>query len=154
MSEIIVRTTTVEDASIISEFNQQMAMETENKVLPPEIISRGVARLMDKPEYGFYLIAESDQRPVGTCMVTTEWSDWRDGLFWWIQSVYVQADFRRQGVYRQMYQTIQSLAAKEPDVCGYRLYVEKENTAAQKTYESLGMSATDYLLYETINPSN
>ena len=87
-------------------------------------------------------------------MVTTEWSDWRDGLFWWIQSVYVQADFRRQGVYRQKYQTIQSLAAKEPDVCGYRLYVEKENTAAQKTYESLGMSATDYLLYETINPSN
>ena len=151
MSQINVRTTTAEDATIISQFNQQMAMETENKVLPPEIISRGVARLMDKPEYGFYLIAESDSRPVGTCMVTTEWSDWRDGLFWWIQSVYVQADFRRKGVYRQMYQTIQSLAAKEPDVCGYRLYVEKENTAAQKTYESLGMSATDYLLYETIN---
>ena len=151
MPEINVRTTTAEDATIISQFNQQMAMETENKVLPPEIISRGVARLMDKPEYGFYLIAESDSRPVGTCMVTTEWSDWRDGLFWWIQSVYVQADFRRKGVYRQMYQTIQSLAAKEPDVCGYRLYVEKENTAAQKTYESLGMSATDYLLYETIN---
>lgn len=151
MSQINVRTTTAEDATIISQFNQQMAMETENKVLPPEIISRGVARLMDKPEYGFYLIAESDSRPVGTCMVTTEWSDWRDGLFWWIQSVYVQADFRRKGVYRQMYHTIQSLAAKEPDVCGYRLYVEKENTGAQKTYESLGMSATDYLLYETIN---
>ena len=98
MPEINVRTTTAEDATIISQFNQQMAMETENKVLPPEIISRGVARLMDKPEYGFYLIAESDSRPVGTCMVTTEWSDWRDGLFWWIQSVYVQADFRRKGV--------------------------------------------------------
>ena len=86
MPDIIVRTTTMEDAETISHFNQLMAMETENKTLPEEVIGNGVRRLMQKPEYGFYLIAEIDGKTVGTCMVTTEWSDWRDGLFWWVQS--------------------------------------------------------------------
>ncbi len=149
MSEIIVRTTTLDDAPIISQFNQLMAMETENKTLPAEVIDSGVKRLMSKPEYGFYLIAEIDKQTVGTCMVTTEWSDWRDGLFWWVQSVYVKSDFRKRGVYRAMYNQIKALAADQPDVYGFRLYVEKENIIAQKTYESLGMIATDYLLYES-----
>ncbi len=149
MTEIIVRTTTLDDAPTISQFNQLMAMETENKTLAAEIIDNGVKRLMQKPEYGFYLIAEIDKQTVGTCMVTTEWSDWRDGLFWWVQSVYVKPEFRKRGVYRAMYDRIKALAAEQPDVYGFRLYVEKENTIAQKTYESLGMVATDYLLYES-----
>lgn len=149
MPEIIVRTTTLDDAPTISQFNQLMAMETENKTLAAEIIDNGVKRLMQKPEYGFYLIAEIDKQTVGTCMVTTEWSDWRDGLFWWVQSVYVKPEFRKRGVYRAMYDRIKALAAEQPDVYGFRLYVEKENTIAQKTYESLGMVATDYLLYES-----
>ena len=150
MSGLNIRKATTEDVAIISQFNQHMALETEGKELPTDTITRGVTRMMAKPEYGFYLVAESDGRPVGTCMVTTEWSDWRDGLFWWIQSVYVDASARRQGVYRKMYETIQFLAEKDPDVCGFRLYVEKDNNAAQKTYESLGMSVTDYLLYEAL----
>ena len=149
MSEIKIRTTTLADAAIISEFNQLMAMETENKKLPQEIIDRGVRRLMQQPEYGFYLIAEINKKVVGTCMVTKEWSDWRDGLFWWVQSVFVKKDSRKQGVYTAMYKEIQTLASAQPDVYGFRLYVEKDNTIAQKTYESLGMKVTDYLLYES-----
>ena len=150
MTDIIIRTTTLSDAEIISEFNQLMAMETENKKLSQKVIDSGVRRLMQKPEYGFYLVAEIDNQTAGTCMVTKEWSDWRDGLFWWVQSVYVKTDFRKQGVYTAMYNKIRSLAAAEPDVYGFRLYVEKDNVIAQKTYESLGMKATDYLLYESV----
>ncbi len=149
MAEINIRTTSLADAETISEFNQLMAMETENKKLPQDVIDSGVKRLMQKPEYGFYLIAEINNQAAGTCMVTKEWSDWRDGLFWWVQSVYVKKDFRKQGVYTAMYKNIQSLAKAEPDVYGFRLYVEKDNTIAQKTYESLGMKATDYLLFES-----
>ncbi len=150
MTDYQIRTTTLADADIITEFNQLMAMETENKRLPDNTIASGVKRLMQKPEYGFYLVAEnSDKAIVGTCMVTMEWSDWRDGLFWWVQSVYVKSDYRKQGIYTAMYQKIRELAAKEPDVYGFRLYVEKDNLIAQKTYEALGMQATDYLLYES-----
>jgi len=150
VTKIKVRTTTLADAAIISECNQLMAMETENKKLPADVISSGVTRLMQKPEYGFYLIAEIETQIAGTCMVTKEWSDWRDGLFWWVQSVYVKKQYRKQGVYTAMYNKIQSLAAAEPDVYGFRLYVEKDNLIAQKTYEALGMKATDYLLYEAV----
>ncbi len=149
MSEINIRTTTLADAAIISEFNQLMALETENKKLQQEVIDRGVRRLMQQPEYGFYLIAEVSGQVAGTCMVTKEWSDWRDGLFWWVQSVFVKPNFRKQGVYTAMYNEIQSLAAAQPDVYGFRLYVEKDNTIAQKTYQSLGMKVTDYLLFES-----
>ena len=150
MSPITIRTTTLKDVETISECNQLMAMETENKRLPEDVISSGVRRLMEQPQYGFYLIAEKDNELAGTCMVTTEWSDWRDGLFWWIQSVYVKPAHRKQGVYTAMYNKIRSLADAQPDVWGFRLYVEKDNVIAQKTYESLGMSVTDYLLYESV----
>ncbi len=136
------------DTTIISDWNRAMAWETEKKQLAPETISRGVERLINKPEYGFYLIAEIGDDIAGTLMVTTEWSDWRDGLFWWIQSVYVAPHHRRKGVYRAMYNEVKSLAANHPDVCGYRLYVEKDNTVAQATYKQLGMHETDYLLFE------
>lgn len=127
-----------------------MARETEDRELPEKTILRGVQRLIEQPQYGFYLIAEQHKAIAGTLMVTTEWSDWRDGLIWWIQSVYVAPEFRRQGVYSAMYQKVQQLAADNPDVCGYRLYVEKDNTIAQKTYKELGMSETDYLLFESM----
>ena len=148
MTGLTIRTTTLADVETISEFNQLMAMETENKKLPQEVIENGVRRLMQQPEFGFYLVAESDNETVGTCMVTHEWSDWRDGLFWWVQSVYVKKDHRKQGIYTAMYNKIKALAAAEPDVYGFRLYVEKDNLVAQKTYESLGMKETDYLLFE------
>lgn len=81
-------------------------------------------------------------------MITKEWSDWRNGLFWWIQSVYVKPEYRRQGIYRRMYRFVKDLAENHPEVCGCRLYVEKENTVAQSTYSALGMTETHYKLFE------
>ena len=150
MSDIQIRTTTLADAATISEFNRQMAMETENKRLAEEVVASGVKRLMERPEYGFYLVATNDDEVVGSCMITMEWTDWRDGLLWWIQSVYVKPDFRKQGVYTAMYRKIRELAALESDVHGFRLYVEKDNRVAQKAYEKLGMKVTDYLFYEAV----
>jgi len=137
MPEYNIALATLADADTISDFNCQMALETENKILPVEIINSGVKRLMQSPQYGFYLVARTNDEVIGTCMVTTEWSDWRDGLFWWVQSVYVKKSHRRQGVYRAMYQYLQALSKNEPDVYGFRLYVEKDNHIAQKTYDLL-----------------
>jgi ribosomal protein S18 acetylase RimI-like enzyme len=128
-----------------------MALETESKILDPSVLSQGVATLLENPDLGFYVVAEYDGIVVGALMVTTEWSDWRNGVFWWIQSVYVQPEFRRQGVYRRLYGFVQDVAAKDPKVCGFRLYVAEDNTAAQQVYKTLGMSPTHYRIFEDLN---
>lgn len=140
------------DADHIAAFNRAMALETEGKTLIPGLIAAGVRRLLAEPALGFYAVAEHEGEVVGCLMVTNEWSDWRNGLFWWIQSVYVTKAWRRRGVYRRLYDFVRELAQREPGVCGFRLYVEKENTTAQRTYSSLGMAPTDYLIYEELKP--
>ena len=107
-------------------------------------------RLLNDPSLGFYVVAERAGEVVGSLMVTNEWSDWRNGLFWWIQSVYIVPAARRQGVYRALYDFVREMARADPGICGFRLYVEKDNTAAQRTYSSLGMAPTDYLVYEEL----
>ena len=143
-----IRKAAKEDASTIAVFNINMAFETEKKVLPEDIINEGVRKMLETPSLGFYLVAEVDGQIVGSLMVTTEWSDWRNGMFWWIQSVYVTQRFRKQGIYRSLYKYVKQLADGEENVCGFRLYVEKQNTNAQETYKKLGMSETEYYLYE------
>lgn len=145
---IIIRRATTADTTAIADFNISMALETEGKHLDPATITRGVANMIANPNMGFYLVAEEDNTVVGSLMVTTEWSDWRNGLFWWIQSVFIIEAYRRRGIYRRLYETVKTLAAETDNVCGYRLYVEKDNRTAQLTYENLGMHATDYLMYE------
>lgn len=146
---IRVRLAEPSDAPIIIEFNQRMAEETENKRLAPEIISAGVTSVFADRQRGFYLVAENEQKEVVGCLlVTFEWSDWRNAWFWWIQSVYVRADFRGTGVYRKLYTWIKEEARTKGDICGFRLYVEKENTTAQRVYERLGMNECHYLMYE------
>jgi GNAT superfamily N-acetyltransferase len=140
------------DADAIAAFNAAMALATEGKELIPEVIGAGVRRLLATPSLGFYVVAEHAGEPIGCLMVTNEWSDWRNGLFWWIQSVYVRPEFRRQGVYRRMYEHVRELARSDASVCGFRLYVEKDNEAAHATYASLGMAQTDYLIYEELRP--
>ncbi|MGB7922395.1 MAG: GNAT family N-acetyltransferase [Pyrinomonadaceae bacterium] len=148
------------DAPAIVEFNRAMARETEAKELAVDILSAGVESLLKNPRYGFYVVAEHSDAPesagetVASLMVTYEWSDWRNGLFWWIQSVYVKPEFRRQGVYRRLYEFVKSRAATEGDVRGFRLYVEKENRIAQQTYERLGMAETYYKMFEEIRESS
>jgi ribosomal protein S18 acetylase RimI-like enzyme len=152
-SDIIIRRATVDDVSALVRFNQAMARETENKELADDILRPGAEGLLARPEHGFYLVAESNgaesHEPVGSLMITYEWSDWRNGLFWWIQSVYVMPEWRRRGVYTALYDYVKELAAAEK-VCGFRLYVEKENVAAQQTYQRLGMAETHYLMFEAL----
>jgi len=140
------------DAATIAAFNAAMALETERKRLIPERIEAGVRRLIDSPSLGFYLVAEHEGRVIACLMITNEWSDWRNGLFWWIQSVYVDKHFRRQGVYRRLYEHVRLLAESDDGVCGFRLYVEKDNAVAHATYASLGMAPTVYQIYEELKP--
>jgi ribosomal protein S18 acetylase RimI-like enzyme len=140
------------DAETLVEFNCAMALETEGKQLLPEVIGAGVRGLLGTRDSGFYVVAEEEGKIIGALLVTKEWSDWRNGDFWWIQSVYVRPEFRRQGVYKRLYRHVQELAAKDPKVCGYRLYVERENGRAQSTYRALGMKETRYLVFEELKP--
>jgi ribosomal protein S18 acetylase RimI-like enzyme len=146
-----IRLATPADAGVLIEFNAAMALETEGKELLADVIGAGVRSLLGNPAAGFYLLAEQDSA-VGSLMITKEWSDWRNGTFWWIQSVYVRPQFRRQGVYKNLYRHVQELASKDPAVCGFRLYVERENDRAQATYGALGMKQTHYLVFEELRP--
>jgi ribosomal protein S18 acetylase RimI-like enzyme len=145
-----IRVATPDDAAILVAFNAAMARETENKQLLREVIGAGVRALLANPASGFYVVAEAGGRLVGSLMITKEWSDWRNGSFWWIQSVYVRPEARRRGVYRSLYRHVQGLAAADPGVCGFRLYVDRENAVAQDTYRALGMQATRYLVFEEL----
>lgn len=136
------------DVSSLIEFNQAMALETEGKTLDPETLAQGVTAVFADPAKGFYVVAEDSGHIVGGLMVTTEWSDWRNGWFWWIQSVYIRPEARGQGIYRKLYEFVKQKAAAGGGVCGFRLYVEKENQSAQAVYKKLGMEQTYYLLYE------
>lgn len=136
------------DVFILVEFNLKMARETENRELDPEILLAGVRGVFENPGRGFYLVAKNGDQVVGSLMVTKEWSDWRNADFWWVQSVYVMPAFRKQGVFRKLYETVREMALAEKDVCGCRLYVEKDNVAAQAAYERRGFRETPYLLFE------
>jgi GNAT superfamily N-acetyltransferase len=148
MANIEIRDATPSDAAVIADFNTRMAMETESRPLAAELIDAGVAAVLDDPARGRYWVAEIDGELVGQLLVTFEWSDWRNGVFWWIQSVYVHADHRRAGVFSALYRHVESLAKKTRDVCGLRLYVEQHNRRAQDTYRVLGMTAPGYLVME------
>ena len=150
--QIRIRRATRRDASALAEFNSAMALETERKVLMPRVIAAGVRGLLRRPGSGFYTVAEAGGRAIAALMVTKEWSDWRNGDFWWIQSVYVRPEFRRRGVYRRLYAHLKRQAGKERAVCGFRLYVERNNRRAQATYGAAGMERTHYVIYEQLKP--
>lgn len=135
------------DSAAVAEWNAAMAWETERKRLDPDVLMRGVSAVFDVPRRGFYLIAEHEGRAAGCLLVTYEWSDWRNGDFWWIQSVYVVPEARRSGVFRAMYADV-AQRAKAAGAVGLRLYVETENARAQNTYRELGMEQCHYLMYE------
>jgi GNAT superfamily N-acetyltransferase len=147
-SPIRVRSGRPDDVNVIAQFNQALARETENKMLADDTIREGVRRLLADARLGQYFIAEIDGMVVGQTMVTTEWSDWRNGYFWWIQSVYVSPEFRRRGVFRALHMEVHEAARKNPDVCGLRLYVHLDNARAMEAYLNLGMERTQYAMFE------
>ena len=148
MTDLVIRRAAPADAALIAANNRAMALETEGKVLDPATTLRGAAALIADATKGFYLVAERASEVAGQLMVTYEWSDWRNGTFWWIQSVYVTPAQRRSGVFRALYRRVQEMAADAGDVCGIRLYVETANVRAQSTYVALGMQRSHYELYE------
>jgi ribosomal protein S18 acetylase RimI-like enzyme len=140
------------DAEVIAEFNQRLALESEHKQLDPAILANGVAAALADPAKGWYFVAEEDGSVLGQLMITFEWSDWRNGWIWWIQSVYVRSEARRKGVFRALFEHVRQSASTAPGVVGIRLYVEKENLVAQQTYQRLGLDITGYLVMERCPP--
>jgi GNAT superfamily N-acetyltransferase len=152
MAQPKIRPARLTDAGTVAEFNIRMAWETEQRKLDPERVRQGVGALLNDPAKGTYFVAEVESNGrssiVGQLLITYEWSDWRNGNFWWVQSVYVTEEFRGQGVFKALFQQAQTLAKQQADVCGLRLYVDADNSKAQHAYERLGMAQTNYKLFE------
>jgi ribosomal protein S18 acetylase RimI-like enzyme len=145
---IRIRAAIQADAATLAQFNASMALETERQTLDPATVRAGVDTMLNQPGLGFYLVAVDKGATVGSLMITSEWSDWRNRLFWWIQSVYVIPQSRRQGVFSRLFAEVQRMAAEQGNVCALRLYVERDNGPAQQTYRRLGMTETPYRLYQ------
>ena len=148
MVDMTIREAGESDRDTVAGFNNRLAEETEDKTLDPARILPGTSALLRDPGKGRYWLAECGDECLGQIGVTYEWSDWRNGRWWWIQSVYVVADYRRHGVFSRLYKHVESLARADPESCGLRLYVERRNTRAQDTYRSMGMRDPGYQVME------
>ena len=135
------------DLEVIVDFNINMAIETESKHLDRATTTRGVEAALRDEAKGLYFLADLDGRVIGQLMLTHEWSDWRNGDIWWIQSVYVMPDFRGRGIFGAMYRFV-AAEAKKTAAIGLRLYIERDNAGARKVYEKLGMTLTHYDIME------
>ena len=153
-SAVVIRRATMSDLQTIVSFNAALARETENRTLDARILESGVKALLQDPSKGWYAVAEKSDGSgqmivIGQILVTFEWSDWRNGNFWWLQSLYVHPDHRQQGIFRQLYDYVQSQARLNREaICGFRLYVEEKNNQAHQAYANLGFQKTAYHMYE------
>jgi len=150
MTGIRIRPATPEDWRTLVEFNCRLAEETEATTLQPEEIEPGVRRLLDDPAKGRYFVACEGGQIIGQVMHTREWSDWRNGDIWWLQSVYIHPEYRRRGVFRRLFETLLAEAETDPDVVGIRLYVEGDNAHAHATYERLGFNRAGYFVMQRL----
>jgi ribosomal protein S18 acetylase RimI-like enzyme len=145
---IIITTAEKDDIQLIADFQVLMAWETERINLDSGTVLRGVGAVFEDTSRGFYLIAKEDSRTIGCLMITYEWSDWRARTVWYIQSLYVIPDYRRRGIFRQMYAWLLDKVNGDDSIGGIRLYVDLTNVAAQKVYDSIGMDGNHYRFYE------
>ena len=148
---IEVRNANPEDIPYIREFQKQMALETEKLTWDDEKINKGVEAVFDDPEKGFYIVSTSNSQVVASMLITTEWSDWRNGYFLWIQSLYVISSFRKQGIFRNMYQFIKQTVVETTNYFGLRLYVEENNKTAFDVYMNVGMKGSHYKMFEWVD---
>lgn len=145
---ITLRDATAEDLIFIVDCQLKMAMETEQLQLHAQTVTQGVKSVLEDALKGFYLIGVKDSTPCSCLMITPEWSDWRNNLVWWIQSVYVLPEFRKQGIFNKMYEHVKSIVMQRDDVAGLRLYVDHTNLPAQQVYKRVGMTDEHYRLFE------
>ena len=145
---INIRKAKIADIPTLVDFQKRLAMETENLTLDEGILTNGMEALFSDPSKGFYVVAVDDDLIVGCHMITYEWSDWRNGMVWWLQSVYVLEAYRKKGVFKLMFDRIRRQAEQTEGVSGLRLYVDKTNTRAQKVYQAMGMNGEHYAVYE------
>ena len=153
LDHLHIRLAKLEDAATIASFSAAMALETEGRRLDLDRLHKGTITLLESTDRGFFMVAEleqaGDRQLLGQLMITYEWSDWRNGVFWWIQSVYVDPIWRRQSIFRRMHETVMATAKTSPNVCGVRLYVEESNGAAQAVYRKVGLTPSSYAIFET-----
>jgi ribosomal protein S18 acetylase RimI-like enzyme len=145
---VTVRPAAADDVAALAAGNVRLAAESEGRALETALVERGVRRILADPARGAYWVAEAGGAVRGQCLVTTEWSDWSDGRYWWFQSVWVEPDWRGRGVFRALWDRVLEAAREAGDVASIRLYVEEENAPARAVYERLGMDLTSYRMYE------
>lgn len=145
--DILVREADGSDISTLIEYNRALADETENISLDKDILRLGIEKALELKDC-HYFVAELDGKIIGQTMITSEWSDWRNGMMWWMQSVYVHPDYRKQGVFQSIFKYIETLAWKNPEVKALRLYVMQDNQAGRSVYQNLGMKNSGYVVYE------
>ena len=143
-----IRVAQLADAAVLAEHNVLLAKETEDLTLDPATTAKGVEAVLNDPSKGVYYVAEVDGAVVGQLLLTYEWSDWRNGSFWWIQSVYVKQEFRGRGLFRTLFEHLRELAGRRQDVRALRLYVHSENERARRSYERLGMKRSHYEVFD------
>jgi GNAT superfamily N-acetyltransferase len=146
--EIKITSATKEDIGQIAEFQLKMALETEELMLDRDLLIKGITAVTEDPSKAKYFLAKIGGTTAGMLMITLEWSDWRNGWVWWIQSVFVEEEFRKYGVFKALYHYIKQLVSDNDELKGIRLYVDKRNTRAQRVYENLGMTGEHYATYE------
>ncbi len=148
--KVVIRQAEPKDSETLARFNILAAQESEARVLDFAAALNGVKAVFADTNKGFYLVAEHAGKIVGQLLVTAEWSDWSDKYFLWLQSVYVDKDFRERGIFSRLYRRLLDMAEARDDVISVRLYVEKNNLPAHRVYEALGMSRTIYDMYEVV----
>ena len=146
---LTIRRADIADVDTLTDYGMAMAVESEGITLDRERVRMAVRTVLSDASKGFYVVAQVGSRVIAQLLVTFEWSDWRNGTFWWIQSVYVHPDHRRSHVFTRLYRFVESQARDAESVCGLRLYVDRDNQNGQATYNSLNMAKTNYLIYET-----
>ncbi|MDH5602362.1 MAG: GNAT family N-acetyltransferase [Cyclobacteriaceae bacterium] len=143
-----IREASLSDRDFIVNFQVAMALETESLLLEKTTVTRGVEAVLVDSSKGKYIVAEINGRVVGSLMMTYEWSDWRNGKVYWIQSVYVEEEYRKKGIFRALYTRVKDIVLASKDIMGIRLYVDRTNDRAQNVYRNLGMDGDHYKVFE------
>jgi GNAT superfamily N-acetyltransferase len=145
---ISIRKARTTDVPVLIDFQQRLAVESEGVNLNAETLRQGMQAMFSDPSKGSYFVAENNGEVIGCHMITYEWSDWRNGMVWWLQSVYVMEGYRKNGVFRSMYDNLMNTIKNDRGIIGLRLYVDKSNARAQQVYEAMGMNGDHYTVFE------